>query len=275
MAKEIERAQIFEEVLAAAASMPGVRIDRESFLRISLGKHFDSATVEAAVKQNPAAANIPLNTIRHIANESINYETGKVTVLSTATGIPGGIAMLGTIPADLAQYFAHVLRISQKLAYLYSWPSLFDENGEMDDATKSLLTLFTGVMFGAQAAEDAVVKISNMLAAKLVKQLPRKALTRGFIYPIVKKVATYLGAHMTREIFAKGVGKIVPVVGGFVSGGITLVTFRPMSAKLRNYFEKLPIANPETYRSAANSVSTIEDPVLEIEAEVVEVVDMP
>ena len=77
--------------------------------------------------------------------------------------------MIGTVPADAAQYFAHVLRISQKLAYLYSWPSLFDENDEMDDATKSLLTLFIGIMFGAQAASDAVVKVSDMVATNLVK----------------------------------------------------------------------------------------------------------
>ncbi|WP_261429676.1 hypothetical protein [Xiamenia xianingshaonis] len=276
MAKEIEKPdQIFEDVLAAAASMPGVRIDREAFLRRSLGRYCDDSTIEIAVEQNPAAAKVPSKTIMRIANESINYETSKVTAISTAAGIPGGFAMLGTIPADAAQYFAHVLRISQKLAYLYSWPSLFDENSEMDDATKSLLTLFIGIMFGAQAAGDAVVKVANRLAANLVKQLPKKALTKGFIYPIVKKVAAYLGVQMTKGVFAKGVGKIVPIVGGVVSGAITLASFRPMSAKLRDYLAKLPLANPEMYQNGANATATREDAGLTIEAEAVEIVNLP
>lgn len=44
---------------------------------------------------------MPLDRIEHIANESINFETAKVTALSTTAGIPGGLAMLGTVPADI------------------------------------------------------------------------------------------------------------------------------------------------------------------------------
>ena len=274
MAKEIQPAQVFEDVLAAAAKMPGVHIDRESFLRSSLKKYCDDATIDKAVEDSPAAANIPLATIKRLANDSINYETAKVTAISTAAGIPGGLAMLGTVPADTAQYFAHVLRIAQKLAYLYSWPSLFDENDQMDDATKSLLTLFIGVMFGAQAAADAVGKVAEIVAAAVVRRLPQKALTQGVIYPIVKKVAIYLGVQMTKETFAKGVGKVVPVIGGVVSGGITLATFRPMSAKLRNYLAKLPLANPNSYHDGEYA-ATREDAVEAIEAEVVEIIDLP
>ena len=274
MAKEIQPAQVFEDVLAAAAKMPGVHIDRESFLRSSLKKYCDDATIEKAIKESPAAAGIPLASIKRLANDSINYETAKVTAISTAAGIPGGLAMIGTVPADTAQYFAHVLRIAQKLAYLYSWPSLFDENDQMDDATKSLLTLFIGVMFGAQAAADAVGKVAEIVGAAVVRRLPQKALTQGVIYPIVKKVAVYLGVQMTKETFAKGVGKIVPVVGGVVSGGITLATFRPMSAKLRNYLSKLPLANPDSHQDGEHA-DTREEAVQAIEAEVIEIVDVP
>lgn len=274
MAKEIQPAQEFEDVLAAAAKTPGVHIDREAFLRSSLKKYCDDATIEKAVEESPAAARIPLSTIKRLANDSINYETAKVTAISTAAGIPGGLAMLGTVPADTAQYFAHVLRVAQKLAYLYSWPSLFGENDQMDDATKSLLTLFIGVMFGAQAAADAVGKVAEIVGAAVVRRLPQKALTQGVIYPIVKKVAVYLGVQMTKETFAKGVGKIVPVVGGVVSGGITLATFRPMSAKLRNYLAKLPPANPDSHQGDSGA-ATREEAVQAIEAEVVEIVDVP
>ncbi|GAA4750336.1 hypothetical protein GCM10023217_20980 [Gordonia alkaliphila] len=45
----------------------------------------------------------------------------------------------------------------QKLAYLYSWPDLFDPNGTgLNAATQSMLTLFVGVMFGVNAAQAGV-----------------------------------------------------------------------------------------------------------------------
>ena len=39
---------------------------------------------------------------------------------------------MGTIPADLAQYFGHILRILQKLIYLYGWHDLSLDSKEMN-----------------------------------------------------------------------------------------------------------------------------------------------
>ncbi len=156
--------------------------------------------------------------------------------------------MAGTVPADLAQYFAHVLRISQKLAYLYGWDHIFEgTEEEIDDETKNLLILFVGVMFGANGATDAVAKISNQVAAAVAKKLPQKALTKGVVYPVVKKVAGYIGVKMTKDIFAKGVSKVIPVIGGVISGGVTLAIYAPMCLKLKGYLAGLKVANPDSY----------------------------
>ena len=78
---------------------------------------------------------------------------------------------------------------------LYSWPDLFEVGAdEVDDATQAMFTVFLGVMFGTQAAINAVRKISERLAKQVAASLPRQALTKGVIYPVVKKVATALGA---------------------------------------------------------------------------------
>lgn len=37
---------------------------------------------------------------------------------------------------------------------------------------------------------------------------------------------------MTKEVFAKGISKVVPLVGGVISGGITFATLRPMGTRL-------------------------------------------
>lgn len=95
--------------------------------------------VDAAVERGPIAAGVPQGIIDKLAKGSIDFETTKVTAISAAAGLPGGTAIAATIPADLAQFYAHVLRIAQKLAYLYGWDELFSENG-MDDGTEQTLT---------------------------------------------------------------------------------------------------------------------------------------
>ena len=155
--------------------------------------------------------------------------------------------MAGTLPADMTQYFAHILRILQKLAYLYGWDDFFDTNGQLDSETINLVTLFIGVMFGVQEAGTALVKISLTLAPTLCKKIAAKPLTKGFIYPIVKKVAAMIGAKMTKDIFAKSVSKVIPIIGGVASGGLTYATYRPMANKLKNYLSSLEVANPKYY----------------------------
>jgi hypothetical protein len=244
--KSIEaRASRFTQVLDAAAKLLGVRIDRAAYLRAALNRHCSEDQIERAVAETPAAAGIPVEVITAAANESITFETAKATALSAVAGVPGGLALVGTIPADLIQYFGHVLRIAQKLAYIYSWPDLFTDDGdELDDATEGILTLFVGVMFGVQVAQGGVTKVSIMIAEQVAKKLPQQALTNGAIYPVVKKVASYLGVSMTKRLFAGGIAKIIPVAGALLSGGLTLATFLPMSKKLQRHLASLELTKP-------------------------------
>ncbi|MGO4245665.1 hypothetical protein AB4Y87_00500 [Paenarthrobacter sp. RAF54_2] len=235
----------FSQVLDAAAKLPGVRIDRTAYLRAALKRYCTEEQIEKAIADSPAAAGIPLKAITEIANTSITYETSKVTGLSALAGIPGGLAVVGTVPVDLAQYMGHLLRIAQKLAYIYSWPDLFDDGAEeIDEATESMLVLFVGVMFGVQIAQGGVAKVANMIAANVARKLPQRALTQGVIYPIVKKVAGYLGVAMTKKLFASGVAKAIPVVGALFSGGLTLGTFLPMSKRLQKHLASLELTKP-------------------------------
>ena len=114
-------------------------------------------------------------------------EFNKVSAISFVSGLPGGVAMFGTVPADLAQYSGHILRILQKLIYLYGWEELIPEDGKLDDETNNMLTLFVGVMFGANGAATTITKVSAGAAQQASKKLASKALTKGMIYPIVKK----------------------------------------------------------------------------------------
>jgi hypothetical protein len=244
--KEVENPESrFFALLLAAAKLPGVRINREAYLRSALARRCSEDDIRRATEETPAAAGIPVEVLDKLANDSIRYETAKVSALSAAAGIPGVLALPATVPADMAQYFGHMLRIAQKLAYLYSWPDLFSDDGdEVDDATMGVLTLFFGVMFGTQSANAAVGKVAGMMAEQVAKKLPQKALTKGVIYPIVKKVAAYIGVQMTKQTFAKSVSKAIPLVGAAVSGGLTFATYRPMAKRLKQHLSDSELAKP-------------------------------
>ncbi|KOU26619.1 MULTISPECIES: hypothetical protein [unclassified Streptomyces] len=260
MSKGIENPELrFSAALVRAANLPGVRINREAYLRQALGRHCSEEQIRQAIEETPAAAGIPSEVLDKAANDSISYETTKASALSAAAGIPGLLFLPATVPADVAQYFGHMLRIAQKLAYLYSWPDLFSsENDDMDDATKGVLTLFIGVMFGTQSANAAVGKVAGLMSKQVAKKLPQKALTQGVIYPIVKKVAGYLGVQMTKQTFAKTVSKAIPVVGAVVSGGLTLATYLPMAKRLKKHLSGLDLTKPTHLVVDAEVVEDVE-----------------
>jgi hypothetical protein len=238
----------FTSVIESAAKLPFVRIDRPEFLTKNLGKLCTKTQLQKAIVEGTLHTDIPLATLDSLANAVINAETIKVTAISTAAGIPGGFAMAATIPADLAQFYGFVIRIAQELAYIYGWDEIFTESSELDAGTESQLILFIGVMSGVGAASNVVTKLFGETAMRAVaKKVAAKALTKTWYYPIVKKIATMLGQKMVKATFAKGISKAVPIIGGVVSGGLTLATFKPMAHRLKKHLSTMAHMSPEEF----------------------------
>ena len=100
-------------MMARALSLTGVKIDRGVFLRTELRKRCPEIDADLAVATTPLEAGVTPSDIDSLALEVIDYETKKCAALSFLAGIPGGVAMAGTIPADVTQYFGHVMRVEQ------------------------------------------------------------------------------------------------------------------------------------------------------------------
>ena len=245
-AEQDEAEQFALKVIKAAASLKVIRIDRGKFLRTELKKHCPNADIDRAVAETPGAAGIPPEILDAIAIETIDFETKKCSALSFATGIPGGLALAATVPADLSQYFAHVMRVEQKLAYIYGWQSFLEEGDEVDDETLAKFIMLLGVMMNVGGAANTINAFANNIARVGVqKAIQKQALTKTAFYPILKKVLRVVGVQLTKETFAKGVSKVVPVVGGLVSGGITYATFKPGAETLRKHLRELPCSGIE------------------------------
>ena len=228
----------WDKVMNLALSMPMVKVDRTAFLT----KEFSMYDNADQLRDKRPIDLFDAETIERAARGVINSHLTTATVTSTAAGIPGGPAMAATMPADIAQYYWHVLVVAQKLGYLYGWPDLLDEKGQITEGTRNVLTLFVGVMFGAQAASKLVGEIAKRVSLQAAKRLPQQALTKTMYYPVVKQVAKWIGVKMTKDTFGKSVGKAIPILGGVLSGAITAFSFKPMAEKLQKHLrEEMPM----------------------------------
>ena len=223
----------------------GVRIDRAQFLKAELHKRGIGATaIERAIRENPAAAGISLVMLDAIAASAIDFETGKSTALSFAAGLPGGFAMIGTVPADITQFYVHAFRVMQKLAYIYGWQSFLDDIEDIDDETLGMFAAFLGVMMGIGGASTSLSFFAVQVARPAVqKKIASVALTKTAWYLPMKQTLRIIGVQVTKQSFAKTVSKVVPVVGGVVSGGLTFVTLKVQSKRLMTHLRELPPPN--------------------------------
>ena len=229
------------DFLKKVVRFPGVRINRDEFLRQELAKlRASEEVIERALATSPALAGVPLLALDTLADETITYETNKSAALSFAAGLPGGFAMLGTIPADLMQYYAHALRIMQKLAYLYGWRDLLADVDE-DDEMIGVLAVFFGVMLGVGGAAQSLTAFARIAARTAYqKHVTKRALMSITWYPVVKYSLRVIGINITKSSFTKGASKIVPVIGGFVSSGLTFMALQTQSARLKGHLRELP-----------------------------------
>lgn len=240
--------------LKKVVRLRGVRIDRGQFLRSELHKHgVGPAAIGQAVGENPAVAGISLALLDEIATSVIEFETRKSTALSFAAGLPGGFAMVGTVPADITQFYVHAFRVMQKLAYLYGWQSFLDDIDDVDDESLGILAAFLGILMGVGGASVSMSLFAAQVARPAVqKKVAGVALSKTAWYLPMKQILRVVGVHVTKQSFAKTVSKVVPVVGGVVSGGLTFITLRAQSKRLMEHLRELPPPNvdAEVYLAA-------------------------
>lgn len=219
-----------ESVITSAIQIPGVKVNRNKFLAELFAT--EDVAIQELLDHGPISAGISQERISAIANKHILKRTSQSSVASFAAGIPGGLAMAATIPADVMQFFGMALRLAQELSYLYGAEDLW-QGGQVDDEkVQNQLLLYCGVMFGVSGAVSGVRVLSTQIAKTTLKKLPQKALTKTFWYPMIKQIGKAVGIKVTKSTVAKGVSKAVPILGGVISGGLNFASMMPMAHRL-------------------------------------------
>ena len=220
------------EVLSQAQHLPGVAIARDAYLREALARR-PAAVREAAILTTPRDAGVSMRELSRLARRQQGRETRRTTALSFAAGFVGGPAAAATIPADLAQFYGHLMRMIQMLSYLFGWRDTWAiEPGGMSDETKRAYLLFIGVCAGDEVA-DALLE-------RLAPQRPCGGVLSALAHDeAVAEIEGRLAERMARRVSGQVVGKSIPVAGAIISLTIGYGGFSDMCGRLRRQLERI------------------------------------
>ena len=226
------------QVLKQVVKLPVVKVDRSKFLVDKFSKELDPQDIPTLLEQGPTSL-LSQETLDRVANACISDNVLLASGTSVLAGLPGGIAMAITIPADVAQFYGFSLKLAQELGYIYGYEDLWASREELSEDAQNTLLLYLGVMLGVNGA-GALLRSGGVTVAKhVMKTIPQKALTKTLWYPILEKVLKIFGVSLTKGGLAKGMGKVIPILGGIISGGLTFATMKPMVESLQKELSKL------------------------------------
>ena len=155
----------------------------------------------------------------------INNSTVKCGTSGFLTSFGGFATMIATLPANITSVMYVQLRMCCAIAKM----------GGYDIHSDQVQTLIYACLTGSAATEilkSSGIKFANKFGVAMVDKIPGKALTA-----INRKVGF---RFMTKfgETGIINLGKVVPVVGGFVGGGIDVASTRIIGKNAYNIFVK-------------------------------------
>ena len=219
-------------IVTKAMAMPIVSVNREAFLYNTLMPYVRSQeTLQKAIEGN-LTDYISKEVIDEAAKACIKCRITYVTGLSFATGLPGGPAVLATIPADMVQFYANVFKVVQQVAYLYGYPSFKNDRNAMNPDMEYMLTIFVGGMMCVNEANAIIKRLTPQIAQSMANKMAKTTLTKTALYPVVKQIARQLGFNITKSTFSKSVSKAIPLLGGIISSSLSYYMFNQMSKRL-------------------------------------------
>lgn len=160
---------------------------------------------------------------RKASSQFAGWQIAKCTTAGFLLGIPGGPALIATIPADLASTIYVQLRMIATIAVIGG----YDVN---EDIVRSMVYCCIGGLSANKAFKEVGIVIGEKAALAGLKKIPGKVLGA-----INKKV----GFRLVTKFGQKGVinlGKLVPVAGGILGGGFNLAETAAIAKIARQQF---------------------------------------
>ncbi|QAA21950.1 hypothetical protein [Sporolactobacillus terrae] len=221
----MQAVKVTHSLLNLILKIPGIKVNRNDFFQRTFANEDSERLLDEGPLRYFGRAELDRRAALLIKNA-----TWRSSTISFATGMPGGLAIAATLPADTTQFYAVALRLAQELGYLYGREELWDASTEKGRET---LLLYLGAMLGVSGTGAMLRVLSSKLSTRVLECIPQKALEQTLYYPLIKKVAAFFGKKISKRTFARGVSKAVPILGGVASGGLTYATMKTMARRLQ------------------------------------------
>lgn len=250
-----------EDLIIKCMKIPGVKVNREKFLRKEFENKLTNETIEKAIHENPMKANIKQEFIDRVVDNVIKLEKIQVSGISAVLSLPCGICTLATIPVDIVQYYAILLRTIQKLLYLYGYPELdLDYEGNiLDSESMCMIITCLGIMFGVGTANKLIHKISAGLGTELGKRFIKSSPTKTTIwYNQVKSLFKLFDYKLNKNIVKVAIKNSLSVVGLVIGGTATFFSFGACCKNLKENLKNTIFSN-NNYVEAVETVDKQEE----------------
>lgn len=165
-------------VVNESLKLPIVKVNRSEFLVKVFGDKVED--VNQLIEEGPQAF-LSIDDLDRAANNRIYSIVAQSSTLSFATGLPGGIAMAATIPADITQFYGYSLKLAQEVSYIYGYEDIWNQQGELSKEAKETLILYLGIMLGVSTASSAVRVLSGKLSVQALKKIPQKSINKNHL----------------------------------------------------------------------------------------------
>jgi len=189
------------EIINAALQIPGVKVDRKEFL-LAQFKDLPVDSRNDIVMRGPIEAKCARGELKKKAQALVNERTLMSTGASFLAGLPGGLAMAATIPADMLQFYAVALRLAQEIAYLYGEEDIWAGREDNNEEVTQQLLIYCGIMFGAPGVK---LLTKGVLVKTLAKAVPLVGgvVSGGFTLATMGPMRTKLVDMFDKTIFEK------------------------------------------------------------------------
>ena len=157
------------------------------------------------------------------AKEFIKWQVTKCTTSGFLTSLGGIVTLPVAIPVNLSSVWFIQLRMIATLAAI----------GGYDPSDDEVRTLAFVCLTGSSASKifrEAGVQFGNKLATNAIKKIPGTVLT---------KINQKVGFRFATKFGTTGLinlGKLVPIAGGLIGGGVDLVGTKIIAKKSYNVF---------------------------------------
>lgn len=170
------------------------------------------------------------STDRDAARALANNQVVKCGTSGFITGLGGIITLPVAIPANVSSVMYVQMRMVASIAKL----------GGFDTRSDQVQTLAYACLAGTAASDilkDAGIKVGEKFAVAAIKKIPGATLV---------KINQRVGFRLITEFGEKGIvnmGKLVPLVGGFIGGGFDVVSTKVIARNAIKLFidKELPV----------------------------------